>query len=239
MSILIIRKKWFALGFMIIIAMLLIFCMNQALEIFKTITLNKVIIIDAGHGGIDGGAVGKNGILESHINLEIALKVRRLLEQDGAIVLLTRDKDVGLYTDDGSIRKKKNEDLRNRKKLRDESNADIFVSIHMNSFSESKYYGAQTFYPKNSEESKRLAELIQEELIRVLDNGNNRVAKQKSDVYLLKECSIPTVLVECGFLSNPIEERLFQDGKYQEQVAWSIYIGILRYFHEEGKMNNM
>ncbi|QZY54586.1 N-acetylmuramoyl-L-alanine amidase CwlD [Crassaminicella profunda] len=235
MRVLIIRKKWLIGVVIFIMAIIFTLCMNTVLETSKTMTLNKVIIIDAGHGGIDGGAVGKNGVLESKINLEIALRVRKLLEQDGAIVLLTRDQDMGLYSDDGTIRKKKNEDLKNRKKLRDESEADIFVSIHMNSFSESKYYGAQTFYPKNSDESKRLAELMQEEFIRVLDNGNKRVAKQKSDIYLLKQCSMPTVLVECGFLSNPTEERLFQDEKYQEKVAWSIYIGILRYFREDVK----
>ncbi|MCT4605168.1 MAG: N-acetylmuramoyl-L-alanine amidase CwlD [Marinisporobacter sp.] len=233
MRVLIIRKKWLISLSIFIMVIIFALCMNGALEASKSMTLNKVIIIDAGHGGIDGGAVGKNGTVESQVNLEIALRIRKLLEQDGAIVFLTRDEDVGLYSEDGSVRKKKNEDLRNRKKLRNESNADLFVTIHMNSFSESKYYGAQTFYPKNSEESKRLAELMQEELIRVIDNGNNRVAKQKNDIYLLKDCRIPTALVECGFLSNPREEKLLHDEKYQEKIAWSIYIGILRYFGEK------
>ncbi|QEK11212.1 N-acetylmuramoyl-L-alanine amidase CwlD [Crassaminicella thermophila] len=237
MRILVINKKWMFLIISIIFSIIFsTFCINKVLEVSKHIVLNKVVIIDAGHGGIDGGAVGKSGVCESHINLKIALKLRKLLEQEGAIVLLTREDDVGLYSDTGTVRKKKNEDLRNRKKLRDESQADLFISIHMNSFGQSKYYGAQTFYPKKSEESKRLAELIQEELIRVIDNGNNRVAKEKSDVYLLKSCKIPMVLVECGFLSNPMEERLLQEDKYQEKIAWSIYIGILRYFQEENKV---
>jgi N-acetylmuramoyl-L-alanine amidase len=113
----------------------------------------------------------------------------------------------------------------------EEGKADLFITIHLNSFSQSKYHGAQTFYPKNSDKSKRLAELIQEELIRVMDDDNNRVAKQKNDIYLLKDCTIPTVLVECGFLSNPIEERLLQKTNLSGKVAWSIYIGILRYFY--------
>lgn len=196
-------------------------------------TLNKVIVVDAGHGGMDGGAVSRSGIYESHINLEIALKLRRLLEQSGAIVLLTRDADVGLYSERGSIRDKKNEDLRNRKDLIENSEADIFVSIHLNAFPQSQYYGAQTFYPKKPEESKVLAELIQEELIRVLNNDNHRVSKAKNDVYLLQNPSLPTVLIECGFLSNPMEEQLLQKSTYQEKVAWSIYIGILRYFQGE------
>ncbi|TCO74974.1 N-acetylmuramoyl-L-alanine amidase CwlD [Marinisporobacter balticus] len=237
MRIFIVKKKWlYCVIFFMIFAVVGIFCVHKVLEVSKLKTLDKVIIIDAGHGGIDGGTVGENGSIESHVNLEIALKLRELLEQEGAIVLLTREDNVGLYSDTGTIRNKKNEDLKNRKKLREESNGDIFISIHMNSFQETKYYGAQTFYPKNSDESKRLAERIQEELIRVLDNDNKRVAKEKSDIYLLKTCSIPTVLVECGFLSNPMEEKLFQDPKYQEKVAWSMYIGILRYFQEKNKI---
>ena len=234
MRIFIIRKKWLILfGLLILLSLLFFFGIQRVTRTSNNmITLNKAIIVDAGHGGIDGGAVGRSGVKESEINLKIALKLRTLLEQNGAVVLLTRDEDRGLYSDFGSIRNKKNEDLRKRKELVDSSQADLFVSVHLNSFPQSQYYGAQTFYPQNCEESKKAAEYIQEELIRVLDNGNNRVSKVKSDVYLLKYSSIPTVLVECGFLSNPAEEMELQKNKYQEKVAWSIYIGILRYFHE-------
>lgn len=238
MKVLIIRRKWLILWALVIMGILLLSIWgHRTLEVFHVRTLDKVIVVDAGHGGIDGGAVGRSGVLESHINLEIALRLRKLLEQKGAIVLLTRDEDVGLYSDTGRIRDKKNEDLRNRKKLIEESKADIFVSIHLNSFPQPQYYGAQTFYPKNSEESKKLAEIIQEELIRVLNNGNNRVSKEKGDVYLLKSCIIPTVLVECGFLSNDKEEKLLKSPTYQEKVAWGIYVGILRYFQEERDEN--
>ncbi|WZL72593.1 N-acetylmuramoyl-L-alanine amidase CwlD [Clostridiaceae bacterium 35-E11] len=233
-----IRKKSLMVSALLITGMLLISIWgHKTLEVFHVRTLDKVIIVDAGHGGIDGGAVGKSGIVESHINLEIALRLRKLLEQKGAIVLLTRDDDVGLYSDTGRIRDKKNEDLRNRKKLVKESQADLFVSIHLNSFPQPQYYGAQTFYPKDSDESKVLAEMIQEELVRVLNNGNHRVSKQKNDVYLLKSCIIPSVLVECGFLSNAKEENLLKNPTYQEKVAWAIYIGIVRYFHEDREEN--
>lgn len=233
MGMLMARKKWFLVWiFLMIVVGILYHWYHDILETSTLPTTNKVIVVDAGHGGVDGGAVGKSGVLESHVNLEIALRLRKLLEQSGALVILTRDADIGLYSDSGRIRDKKNEDLKNRKKIMDESDADIFVSIHLNSFPQTQYYGAQTFYPKNSEKSKLLAEFIQEELIRVLNNGNARQSKLKSDVYLMQECSIPVVLVECGFLSNPMEERLLQEAKYQEKVAWSIYIGILRYFNE-------
>ncbi|PAB58256.1 N-acetylmuramoyl-L-alanine amidase CwlD [Anaeromicrobium sediminis] len=204
---------------------------DKFISTFK-FNVSKVIILDAGHGGIDGGAVGKNGTTESKVNLQIALRLRELLEEQGIIVILTRDEDVGLYSDSGTIRKKKNEDLRERRKMMNGNNADLFISIHMNSFPESKYYGAQTFYPENSEESELLAKYIQEQLKKVLNNKNHREAKCKKDVYILKECSIPTVLVECGFLSNSQEEKLLLNNTYQEKVAWAMYVGILKYFEE-------
>lgn len=235
MRVIILKRKWIIwflilLG-AIIIAILSIYKLNQVLNVSSLPTSRKVIIIDPGHGGIDGGMVGSTtGVYESKINLEISLKLRKYLEESGSLVLMTRDEDVGLYTDGGTIRKKKNEDLRNRKRLFDESNADIVISIHSNSFQESKYYGAQSFYNPNCENSKQIAEFIQEELIRVLDNTNTRKAKSKKDVYILKNVKVPTVIVECGFLSNPKEERLLQNPEYQEKIAWSIYIGLIKYF---------
>ncbi len=234
MRIFMLKRKWIV-GFTFLTLGLLLtnLFLHKTIRTSTLPTINRVLVVDAGHGGMDGGAVSRSGILESHINLEIALKLRRLLEQSGAIVLLTRDADVGLYSERGTIRNKKNEDLRNRKDLINQSEADIFISIHLNSFPQSQYYGAQTFYPKDSEKSKMLAELIQEELLRVLNNDNHRVSKVKNDTYLLQNTNLPTVLVECGFLSNPMEEQLLQQPTYQEKVAWSIYIGVLRYFQEE------
>lgn len=228
------KAKFFILIILVLLALAGIIFVNhyKVTTTSHRVTLNKVVVIDAGHGGVDGGVVSRSGVKESDINLKVALKLRSLLEQAGAIVILTRDEDRGLYSESGTIRDKKNEDLRNRRELVDSSEADLFISIHQNSFPQSQYYGAQTFYPPNSQESKAAAELIQEQLIKVIDNGNTRAAKTKNDVYLLKYSSIPTVLVECGFLSNPTEEIALQENKYQEKIAWSVYIGILRYFHE-------
>ncbi len=192
---------------------------------------NKVVIIDAGHGGIDPGKEGSQGVHEKDLNLQIAQKLRAYIEESGGIAILTRSKDVGLYTEDSqSIRKKKNEDLRNRRKLIQESNGDLFISVHLNSFPSSKYYGAQTFYLEGDEESKILAELVQEELKSVLENGNDRQAKATDSYYILKENPVPSVLVEGGFLSNPEEERLLNDENYQNKLAWAIYTGIMDYF---------
>ncbi|MEJ8552936.1 N-acetylmuramoyl-L-alanine amidase CwlD [Tepidibacter sp. Z1-5] len=193
---------------------------------------NKVIIVDAGHGGIDPGALGKNS-LEKDINLKIALKVRSLLEESGALVILTREKDESLYIEDGkkTIRQRYNENLKNRKQLIKESKADIFVSIHLNSFTDSKYYGAHVLYPKNDIYGKQLATFIQEEMRRVIDKDNNREAKGRNDLYLFKGNGVASALIECGFLSNLNEENLLKSDEYQDKIAWSIYAGIQKYFN--------
>lgn len=196
-------------------------------------TTNKVIMLDAGHGGIDPGALNEDkAILEKGINLQITLKLRELLEASGCLVLLTREEDVSLYEEgaDKTTRQKYNENLKNRKKLIKESGVDAFISIHLNKFEQSKYYGAQTFYPEGQEDSKLLSKFIQDELKRVVDKSNQREVKPSKDIYLLKDNEIPSVLIECGFLSNEKESDLLNDEKYQEKIAWGIYAGIQKYF---------
>ena len=191
---------------------------------------NKVVALDAGHGGIDPGAV--NGVVEKEINLKIALKLRSLLEESGAFVILTREEDEGLYSNnkESTVRQKFNENLKKRKELVVDSKADVFVSIHLNSFPQEKYYGAQSFFPAKDETSKKLALCIQEELKRVLDKNNVREPKPRNDLYLLKNIKTPTTLVECGFLSNQREKELLKNEKYQDKIAWAIYLGIQKYF---------
>ncbi len=201
---------------------------------------NKTIVLDAGHGGIDPGASNSDkSILEKDINLAITLKLKQLIESSGGLVILTRDDDSSLYEEGSNktIRQKYNENLRNRKKIVDESEADMFVSIHLNAFQESKYSGAQTFYPSGKEESKELATYIQDELKRVVDNSNDRVIKPRDNIYLLKETTMPSVLIECGFLSNEKEAKLLADDEYQEKISWAIYAGIQKYFGEDGNRN--
>ena len=197
---------------------------------------NKVIILDAGHGGIDSGTLNDDKtILEKDINLAITHKIRELLESSGAHVILTREDDSSLYVEDGkkTTRQKDTENLKNRKVIIEESNADMFISIHMNALAgegASKYYGAQTFYPEGKEDSIKLSKYIQQELKRVVDKTNNREVKPRDDLYLLKDNDIPSVLIECGFLSNDKEAKLLTDEKYQEKIAWAIYAGIQNYF---------
>ena len=193
-------------------------------------TKNKIIVIDPGHGGIDPGTSSKSGVAEDKINLQISLKLYKLIEQSGGTPILTRYDDKGLYSEgNAKIKSKKNEDLRKRNEIINSSGAHLFVSIHLNSFPQSKYYGAQTFYQKGSTEGKRLAELIQEELRDNIENKNHRVAKSIDTIFLLKDKVIPGALVECGFLSNPEEEKLLQEDKYQDKIAWSIFVGIARF----------
>ncbi len=238
--ILITKKQFYCIMILVFIIalssiMILITKRNSStteLSVFSPLN-KKVIILDPGHGGIDGGAVGRNTkTLESNINLKIGLKLRQYLEESGCIVIMTRDEDVGLYTDGGTVRKRKNEDLRNRKKIFDGSNADLVVSIHLNSFPQGKYYGAQTFDPQNSDNSKTAAESIQKSLVQILDNNNKRKASLKKDVYIMKNVKTPIIIVECGFLSNSREELLLGKSSYQDKIAWSIYVGLMNYYND-------
>lgn len=178
------------------------------------------------------GAESSNGTTEAEINLKIALKLQTLLEQSGCTVLLTRSDENAIY-DAGSdtIREKKVSDIHNRVKLGNESSADIFVSIHLNKISSQQYYGWQTFYKKENEASKKLATCIQNNLNNSIQKENNRIPAQLNTVYLMKHVEIPITIVECGFLSNPEEEKLLQQDDYQSKLAWGIYNGILDYFN--------
>ena len=240
----IIMKKWkyIIISIAVLITSLLIVKVkNEAADVMEYMPVaNKTIVLDAGHGGIDPGAMNNDKtILEKDVNLAITKKLRDLLEASGATVIMTRDKDVSLYEEDENktIRQKYNENLRNRKNIIDQSDADVFVSIHLNAFEQSKYYGAQTFYQKGKDDGKELAQFIQDELKRVVDQDNDRKIKPRDDIYLLKNTTMPSVLIECGFLSNEKESKLLADSKYQDKVAWAIYVGIQKYLGQIAENN--
>lgn len=226
----------FGLVSLLLVGVSIIEIKSSSEDVIKLMPItNKTIIVDAGHGGIDPGAMTDDeSIKEKDVNLKITMKLKELLEASGAMVILTRNDDTSLYKEEEgkTIRQKYNENLKNRKKIIKESSADMFVSIHLNKFEQSKYYGAQTFYPYGKDEDKQLATYIQAELKRVVDNTNNREIKPRNDLYLLKENEIPSTLIECGFLSNDKEAKLLNDEKYQNEIAWAIYVGIQRYFSE-------
>lgn len=194
----------------------------------------KTIYLDAGHGGVDGGAVSKQGDVEKDLNLAIALHLRDYLQQAGAFVVMTREDDRDL-AEEGTkaLSRRKTEDLLRRVDNIRQQAPDVVLSIHMNSIPSPRWSGAQTFYYPNHPDNLLLASLIQEEIKRNLEN-TKRAANQVNTVYMLKAIeNIPTALVEVGFLSNPGEAQLLADTEYQRQVAASIYQGILRYFAGE------
>jgi N-acetylmuramoyl-L-alanine amidase len=175
---------------------------------------------------------------EQAINLSITLKLQKLIEQSGAKVLLTRSDENGIYSvDNKSIRNKKVSDIKNRVKLGNESSSDIFVSLHLNKFPPSgAYRGWQTFYQKNNLKSKTLSECVQNNLNLNIDYDNNRVPHQIAGVYIMDKVEIPTIIVECGFLSNQEETALLKTDAYQNKLAWGIFIGIQNYFEQEGRV---
>lgn len=211
----------------------IVFMHNNTIETFAIPVTNKTIILDAGHGNPDGGASSNNGVTESTINLQITLKIKQLLENIGAKVILTRSDENGIYDNSATtIRQQKISDLKNRVQIANSSNADIFVSIHLNKISQNQYSGWQTFYKKENEKSKILATSIQEKLNETIQRKNNREPNSLNNVYIIENVNIPISIVECGFLSNPEEEKLLQDENYQNQLALGIFLGIVNYFTE-------
>lgn len=193
----------------------------------------KVIALDPGHGGPDGGASSKSGVEEKDINLAIAIYIRDYLQQAGAVVVMTRevDKDLAAPGTKG-YSKRKTEDLHERVELVNDAKADLLISIHLNSIPSPKWNGAQTFYNPDKPGSDVLAAHIQTELRRNLEN-TDRVAKENSTFYPLKAVSAPGALVEVGFLSNPREAELMSAESYQKKVAAAVYQGILKYWSGE------
>ena len=165
-------------------------------------------------------------------NLKIALKLQNLLEQSGSTVILTRSDENAIYDlDSKTLKQKKISDIHNRVKIGNESQADIFISIHLNKIPQPQYDGWQTFYREGDEEGAKLAKQIQENLSKTIDKENNRVAKTIDNIYIIKHVEIPTTIVECGFLSNPEEEKKLLNDEYQNKLAWGIYNGIINYFY--------
>ena len=191
-----------------------------------------IVIVDAGHGGFDGGATAKDGTIEKDINLKIARYVSEYLNLLGFDTILTRDKDISLEDESElSIKSRKTSDIHNRMKIMEQTENALFVSIHQNHYSVEKYSGLQVFYSPNfSEESSALAQSIQETIIKTLQPDNKRQNKKcGNSVYLIFNAVKPAVLVECGFLSNVEETNLLKTDDYQMKIAYCISLGIYNY----------
>lgn len=209
---------------------------NIAKLVSRDVELSSLptIIIDAGHGGEDGGAQ-EGGVLEKDINLEIARKTADILRLSGYAVKEVRKEDISVYSDDAdTLREKKVSDLNNRVKLFNERDNQLVVSIHQNKFDNSKYHGTQIFYSQNAPESADLAKAIQTSVVLLLQNDNTREIKPGGkDIFILKNTTVPAVIVECGFISNREELQRLTDEMYQKEIAYAIVMGVIDYHNQK------
>ena len=222
--------------------LVIVFCLTMGIWMLKEPTIwtnlplssmisGKRVVIDAGHGGGDPGAKSQSGLLEKEINLEVALKLKKYLAQVGVYCIMTRESDRDFFNAPSSASFKKRRDLIYRTRIANESKADLFLSIHANSFPQAIYRGAQTFFNCNDPLSKRLAQAIQYHLIKDLGPNNRR--PKPGDFRVLNDTRMPGVTIEIGFLSNPEEAKLLSDPKYRDRVAAAIFHGVVGYFSNQ------
>lgn len=198
-------------------------------------SMPSTIVIDPGHGGMDGGAEGAGGVIEKDINLDISLKLRTILQANGFQVVMTRDSDVSIH-DEGKnkIKSQKTSDMHNRLKIIQKAENPIFLSIHQNQFPEKKYSGAQIFFSPNNPSSELLADRMQNAFATNLQPENKRQIKRSGkELFLLYKTDVPAVLIECGFISNPDEAAQLATEEYRGKVAFTIFCGLADYLSQE------
>jgi len=204
---------------------------DKARKLYRDIS----VVVDAGHGSPDGGAVGFSGTQEKDINLAIAENLRTVLESRGIPVIMTRTGDSGIYDKSAeTIREKKRSDMNNRLKIINTSNAGLLISIHMNSFEDKKVNGVYIFYNKKNSEIKELAEKIQSNIHNATSAKTHDVRVAENRLFLMKNASMPSILVECGFLTNPEEEKKLNTAEYREKIAWAIADAVSDYYSDTG-----
>ena len=198
------------------------------------IPYDKIIILDAGHGGEDPGAVANGGVYEKDLNLQIALEIGKTLEEKGYIVVYTRTDDRMLLNEGENVKGiRKISDLKNRCKVAERYAESLFISVHMNSFGSSKYSGLQVYYSQNNDKSILLADSIQNRVVADIQKTNNRVTKPGKDMYILENINNTAVLIECGFMTNPEECKKLSEKEYQKQLSFSIVCGIIEYMEKQ------
>lgn len=215
------RKNYSAIIITGVILSLMIigaFVTNKAVNVYtqnKPLENRTCVIIDAGHGGVDGGAVSYTGVEESMINLEIALRLNDLMHLLGIQTYMIRTEDISIYTSGETIAAKKVSDLKNRVKIINETSNGVLISIHQNYFEDSRYSGAQVFY----KDDPTLAKQLQTAFVKTLNPGSNRKVKKANEVYLMQNVNCPAALIECGFLSNQAEEAKLKSDDYQKKIC--------------------
>ena len=211
------------------------FAYSRSVAASQSMGYDKAVVIDPGHGGPDGGAVGADGAVEKDINLAISLKLRSFFLASGFKVTMTRDDDRTICDKScKTLRSMKTSDLHNRLRIANRNPGALFISIHQNIYVDSVYSGAQVFYSQNNAESKALAQQLQTNIRSLLQPQNTREIKPAQDnLYILYNAKSPAVMVECGFLSNMAECKKLEDDGYQNKMAFAIYNGVLRYYSEK------
>lgn len=216
------QQSWILVCLITSVTVLIVACWgSRAITAIAQITpleREQCIVIDAGHGGEDGGATSCCGILESTYNLEIALRLRDLFQLLGYDTLMTRTTDISIYTKGNTLSQKKMSDLKERVRITNEAENAILISIHQNMFPDSQYSGAQVFYA-DTEKSDVLAKAVQTAFAETLNPGSRRQCKKGSGIYLMDHIIRPGILIECGFLSNPREEALLRSKEYQKKLC--------------------
>lgn len=231
-----IRKEYlFAIALALVVLLIIVFSQGDTRQVTSAaLSEQPVIIIDPGHGGVDGGAVGVNGTVEKRINLEIALRLRDVFAQAGYTVIMTRDTDISIHDSTAdTIREMKVSDLRNRLKLTEMYPDSLLISIHQNTLGDSSVTGAQVFYSPNNPESQLLAQSIQDCFNGGIQLSGDRQIKSAGDnLYLFYKAKNVAVLAECGFLSNSTEEAMLCDPEHQDDIVYCIYRGTLEYLNK-------
>ena len=227
------KTSWLIMTYAVVFALFLATAqlINRTATVWSEqapINNRKCVIIDAGHGGVDGGATSCSGVLESQINLEIALKLNDLIHLLGMDTYMIRSDDRSVYTEGESIAAKKVSDLNERVRIVNQADNAILISIHQNYFPDAQYHGAQVFYGSHSD-SQAFALSMQKELIANLNSGSNRNIKTGQGIYLLEKSTLPAILIECGFLSNPVEEAKLRNNTYQQKLCCVIASVCSRY----------
>lgn len=229
-------RRWIPIAAVLTAAAVILFLVVRYIDRASPVSISGIqmidtIVIDPGHGGVDGGATGIGGVVEKDINLQIGLKLRDIFQMNGYQVVMTRDTDKSIHSSGKNLSQQKKSDMQNRLKIIENTPNSITISIHQNLYEESKYSGAQMFYGRVNEESKLLASAIQKRFVANLQKDNKREIKEaQKNLYLMYYAKTPIVLVECGFLSNPVESALLSDDTYQNKVAFTIFCGIMDYF---------
>lgn len=228
----IVKSKAVIFFTLIFVAVTAFFCIKSISDVkqVKSEFIGSAIVLDAGHGGVDGGCVGVNtGIKEKDLNLSVVLKLESYLKSANYNVILTRKNDEGLYGNEKNNRKKA--DMLKRKQIIEEADPIIVVSVHMNKYPGQSRRGAQTFYKKGDGESQKLASYVQNRF-NLMETSKRDYSALTGDYYITNVSPCPSIIAECGFLSNPDDEALLITEEYRDKIAYALYRGIIDYLTE-------